>query len=116
MMNPDRRRRISRYAVIPLLAALPLAASPAPVADGVMSTLVEAGRAGRCIMAPCRIYFRMPAAPAQQRLQVNGFDLGTHAPGAVVDLGDYNDRTVRIQLPDSGHPLTLVHIPSDNSR
>jgi len=115
-MNLKAIRLILKYAVLPLLGAVPLAALSRPVADGVMSTLVEAGRAGTCVMAPCQIYFKMPATPAEQRLRVNGFDVGTYAAGEVVNLGDYNDRTVRIQLPDTDYPLTLVHIPSDNGR
>lgn len=113
-MNPINARRLIPWAALPALFLLNSTIEAAH--DGVMTALVEAGRAGSCVTAPCQLYFQMPPGSGEWPLLVNGFDLGRHPAGQVVNLGDYNDRTVRIQVPGSAHPLTLVHIPSDNSR
>jgi len=83
-------------------------------ADGFMTTISEVGKGRPCVTTPCTLYFKTPAGGDRVRIVVNGFDRGEFPAGEVVDLGAYNERTVRIELPDTEYRTTFITLPVDN--
>ena len=85
--------------------------------SNIFTAVVEPGKGGTCMATPCRVYYRTPDLGSPVKVVANNFPVGTFEPGIYVDLGNYNDPTVRITVPESDVPTAYVNISdSGNSR
>lgn len=84
-----------------------------PTSDGVMTAVVEPGKAGRCSVSPCRVYYRTPDAGGPVEIVVNNQVVGNFPPNTLVSLGDYFF-TMRISITGSDTPTAFVNIPNNN--
>lgn len=84
-----------------------------PTADGVLTAVVEPGRAGRCSVTPCRVYYHTPSADGPVEVVVNNQVVGSFPPDTMVSLGDFND-SMRISVTGSDAPTAFVNMPNTN--
>ena len=84
-----------------------------PTSDGVMTAVVEPGKAGRCSVSPCRVYYHTPDAGGPVEIVVNNQVVGNFPPNTLVSLGDYFS-TMRISITGSDTPTAFVNIPNNN--
>lgn len=84
-----------------------------PVSDGFLTVVVGPGQGGSCVGTPCSIYYRIPELGGQVEVVANGFVVGSFPSGEVVSLGNYNETSVRIDVPGHDVPTAFVRIPRD---
>ena len=84
-----------------------------PTSDGVMTAVVEPGKAGRCSVSPCRVYYRTPDADGPVEVVANNQVIGSFPPNTLVSLCDFSD-TARISITGSDTPTAFVNIPNNN--
>ncbi len=84
-----------------------------PTSDGVMTAVVEPGKAGRCSVVPCRVYYRTPDAGGPVEVVVNNQVVGSFPPNTLVSLGDFSG-TSRISITGSDTPTAFVNMPNVN--
>jgi len=84
-----------------------------PTSDGVMTAVVEPGKAGRCSVSPCRVYYHTPDAGGPVEVVVNNQVVGSFPPNTMVSLGDFSD-SMRISVTGSDVPTAFVNMPNTN--
>jgi len=84
-----------------------------PTSDGVMTAVVEPGKAGRCSVTPCRVYYRTPDADGPVEVVVNNQVVGSFPSNTLVSLGDFSD-SMRISVTGSDAPTAFVNMPNTN--
>ena len=82
-----------------------------PASDGVFTAVVEPGKAGRCSVTPCRVYYRTPTADGPVEVVVNNQVVGSFPPDTMVSLGNFND-SMRISVTGSDVPTAFVNMPN----
>ncbi len=84
-----------------------------PTSDGVMTAVVEPGKAGRCSVSPCRVYYRTPDAGGPVVIVANNQIVGNFPPNTLVSLGDFSD-SLRISIQGSDTATAFVNMPNTN--
>ena len=84
-----------------------------PTSDGVMTAVVEPGKAGRCSVSPCRVYYRTPDAGGPVTVVANNQIVGNFPSNTLVSLGDFSE-SLRISIQGSDTPTAFVNMPNTN--
>ena len=84
-----------------------------PTSDGVLTAVVAPGKAGRCSVSPCRVYYRTPDAGGPVTVVANNQIVGNFPSNTLVSLGDFSE-SLRISIQGSDTPTAFVNMPNTN--